>query len=190
MKSVGFEVLTGRILRRGETLFFSFADDILGRTSSLKELRRIEAEINVRFKVELSDELPPKWAGKDFRRDSRGGFHISSFSSCSKDDTINERFTIASLSQLVLEEKSNDSEAVKKALSWNGKLLYAANVNPYLRYVTSFLASALHYDPHGVIRIAQAALRFYANNPVWIPFRPLRPLYLGVYSDSSHTRAQ
>lgn len=188
MVSVGFEVITGRILRRGTSVFFSFADDIIGRTSSSEELREIEKEINLRFKVELSMLLPPKWAGKDFQKRSEGGFSISSHTSCSKDELPNKRFTIASLSELSLEVKSEDDKSKKEALSWNGKLLYAANVNPYLKYVTSFLASALHYDPRGVINIVQAALRFYTVNQVWIPFYPLNPTFLVVHSDSSHTR--
>lgn len=84
-------------------------------------------------------------------------------------------------------EKSSDKKAITAALSSVGKLLYGATTNPWLTYLSSFLASALHYDPSAAQVISDAAIHYYAQKPATIRFAPISPTTLAIYTDASHS---
>lgn len=91
------------------------------------------------------------------------------------------------MNELKLDEKSTDAKAIKSALSAIGKLLYIAQTNPYLTYLSSFLASALHRDPLNAAAIAYSAMYHYQVKPFVLEFWPIKPKFLASYCDAAHS---
>lgn len=189
--SEGIEILIGRIKRMRHacgkySYMINYSDDLLGFSPSESCMKQLETLINKKFRVELSPGVPPKWVGMDMHVENQV-VHVSSASSFLAYDLPQRKFTLKSLQELELKEKTTDEKAKKEALSMIGKLLYGATFNPWLTYLSSFLASALHYDPIGAAEIASAAIYHYGNNPPTLVFNPIQPTHLVVYCDASHS---
>lgn len=65
--------------------------------------------------------------------------------------------------------------------------MFAASTNPWLTFLGSFLATASHYDPIGAKKIADSAIHFYGRNPIYLNIRPIRPRFVVIYTDASHS---
>lgn len=191
LTSEGVEVLLGRIKRFKHacgrfSYFINYSDDLLGFSPTIDCMKEIETIINKKFRVKLESGVPPKWVGMDLCM-KEGAVYVSSASTFIAYDVERTKFTLKSLDELSLKEKSDDEKAKKKALSVVGKLLYGATFNPWLTFLSSFLAAALHYDPVQVSAIASAAIYYYAQKPPTIAFLPIKPSHLVLYCDASHS---
>lgn len=192
LTSNGCSIVSGRIKQfkhssGNVSWFINYSDDLLGFSPTLKDVREIEAIINKRFKVTLDEGVPPKWVGVDMAWVD-GQLHVSSASTFLSYDLPYSRFSLNSLSTLQLTTKTEDDKAKKHGLSMIGKLLFGAVVNPWLTYLSSFLASAVHYDPLKAAQIASSAIAYYAKHPVGLRFGPFKPTHIAVYTDASHSR--
>lgn len=124
--SEGCEVVRGRIKRFKHacgrySYFLNYSDDLIGFSPSKELMHEIELKINKRFKVSLTDQVPPKWVGMDLQLEGTA-LQVSSASTFLSYDLPYVRFTLGSLDQLNLEHKSQDDDAKKQGLSMIGKL--------------------------------------------------------------------
>lgn len=178
----GFEILSGRTKRFQHkdgtySYILNYSDDLLGFSPSIDHLKEVESILQKGYNVSLDPGLPPKWVGMDLETDQNGVISACSASTFLAYDVHPSRFSLEHLNKLQLTEKCNDKQLIKVSLSAIGKLLYGATTNPWLTYLSSFLASALHYDPIGAKDIALSAIYYYAKHPAKLFFSPIEPKY-------------
>lgn len=165
----------------------NYSDDLLGFSPSEIHMKEVETMLRLKYKVSLDPGVPPKWVGIDLEMDENSTLLASSTSTFQAYEVPYSRFTLESLNRLQLTSKSLDKKAITDALSAVGKLLYGATTNPWLTYLSSFLASALHYDPRGAMSVCLAAIHYYGKKPAKLLFPPIIPRFLAIYTDASHS---
>lgn len=192
--SQGFEILSGRTKRYRHddgsySYLINYSDDLLGFSTSVEHMQLIESLICKKFRVSLEPGIPPKWVGMDLVVREKGELGVGSASTFLSYDVPYAKFSLDDISKLNLAEKCTDKPAIKNALSVIGKLLYGATTNPWLTYLSSFLAAALHYDPSGASSIANAAIHYYSRRPAYLSFFAIEPKFIAIYTDASHSLA-
>lgn len=191
--SNGFEVVSGRTKRYQHkdgsfSYLLNYSDDLIGFSLTEENKNEIESIIRQNYSVTLETGVPPKWVGTDLTLERTGELLASSASTFLAYDLPYIKFSLDNINNLQLKDKCNDKKRINDALSMIGKLLYGASTNPWLTYLASFLASAVHYDPEGAKYIAHAAIHYYARHPVTIAFYPKDYKYLAIYTDASHSQ--
>jgi hypothetical protein len=189
MSDGGFEKVTGRIMKKtdknGKTIWsLSYSDDVLTSSSSSDRFLPLNDAINKQFKIEIEEELPKKWVGMDLNV-SDENIMVSGQSTLQSYGLEPSRYPLSLFNKLKLDNKSSNKSAVHEALCPVGRLIYAANTNPYLSFPGAFLASAAHYDPAGAADLADNAMAYYAQNAVHIPFTGITPKYIVIHTDAS-----
>lgn len=192
MLSHGFEIVFGRTKRfkhkdGSMSYLLNYSDDLLGFSSTPEHMKEVEGILQQRYKVSLDIGVPPKWVGIDLEVSDDYTLHASSTSTFLSYDVPYARFTLESINKLQLKEKCSDKRAIREGLSAVGKLLYGATTNPWLTYLSSYLASAVHYDPRGAAAICLAAIHYYGKKPATLTFAPINPRYIAIYTDASHS---
>lgn len=190
LEECGISCVEGRIHSNGVTTVIFYSDDFLGFTFGGEEaIKALRTGLASQFVIDFTIGLTQKWVSLDFSFDEDDLVVSMKSTVDAYEVTDATKFTLVAFERLNLSTKSTDERSKKTAMKWVGRVNYLGNISLKVAYLSSYLASALHYDPVGVTIIAKSIIKDLQLYPPFLRFSATVPKYLVGYSDASHSLA-
>lgn len=182
-----YKRVTDSTFKSEETLAINYSDDSLSIHKDRPAANSFQNVIKEGFDIEVFDGLPEKWVSWTLTADN--GIRISmshTVATMLEDCPIGPtKFTLAMFCKEIPNEKSKDTELIKEAQVWAGKLNYVATVIPHLAWAARYASSIATFDPESCRNISIACLQAYNAAPISLHLSPIEPKFIACYVDGS-----